>query len=155
MKAAIIAGSVTLLLATGAARAQDTPEVGWTAEEVATGIKKIEFTRHVLSGVTTTLGIFFGLTKSCDPRGDTEYEIMQEPEHGTVELEHAISVVNLAKSSPSAHCNGKKAPGTVLKYKAKDGYEGKDDLVLLEIGSGGMAFQRIGHIIVHKRSKSR
>jgi hypothetical protein len=51
--------------------------------------------------------------------------------------------------------NGKKAPGTLIKYKAKDGYEGKDDLVVLEIGSSGMAFQRIAHIVVHKRSKSK
>jgi hypothetical protein len=40
------------------------------------------------------------MPKSCDQRGDYEYEIMQEPEHGTVELEHAISVVNLAKEQP-------------------------------------------------------
>ena len=145
-----------LLLATGAARAQDAAEAAWTPEEVATGIRKIEFTRHVLSGVTTTLGTFFGLTKSCDQRDDhNEYEIMQEPEHGTLELEHAISVVNLAKNSPFVHCNGKKAPGTSIKYKPKDGYEGKDDLVVLEISPGGMAYQRIAHIIVHKRSKSR
>jgi hypothetical protein len=148
-------GIAALFLATGAARAQDAPEAGWTPEEVATGVKKIEFTRHVLSGVTTTLGVLFGFTKSCDQRGDYEYEIMQEPEHGTVELEHAISVVNLAKNSPFVHCNGKKAPGTLIKYKAKDSYEGKDELVVLEIGSSGMAFQRIAHIIVHKRTKSK
>jgi hypothetical protein len=156
MKTLLLAGLATLSWATVAARAQDAAEAGWTAEEVTTGIRKIEFTRHVLSGVTTNLGTFYGLTKSCDQRDEqNEYEVMQEPEHGTVELEHAVSVVNLAKNSSFAHCNGKKAPGISIKYKAKDGYEGKDELAVLEISPRGMSFERIAHIIVHKRSKSR
>jgi len=152
MKKALLTSVATLFLATGIASAQPT----WTQEESKSGIRKYEFTRHVFSGITSTVALYFSLTQNCDPRPANEMQIMKEPEHGTVELligEEAT--VNLTKEHDRSHCNGKKRPGTLIKYISKDGYVGPDGYVMLEFLPGGMVVETTMHIIVYARKANR
>ena len=133
MKKLFLTGIAVLFLATGAAHAGEHEEVwaekdkkaeeawkewqknmkpSYTPEERVTGIKKQEYTRYVLSGVTSTLGFLTHFTPSCGLRTDYENQIMKEPEHGTAELVPTTEVAILAKDSPFFHCSGKKnGPG--------------------------------------------
>src|SRR2546430_11945354 len=146
MKKLLLTGIAALFLATGTVQAAPP----WTEEELRSGTRKIEITRHVPSGVTSTLGILFYLTQSCDPRTGAEMQIMKGPEHGTAELVLGDEIVNLTKDNDRFHCNGKKRPGTAIKYTSKDGYVGTDDFVVLEL-VGGFAVERTMHVVVYAR----
>jgi hypothetical protein len=148
MKKLFLAGA--LFLATGTVQAAPP----WTEEELRSGTRKIEITRHVPSGVTSTLGILFYLTQSCDPRTGAEMQIMKDPEHGTAELVLGDEIVNLTKDNDRFHWNGKKRPGTAIKYTSKDGYVGTDDFVVLEL-VGGFAVERTMHVVVYARKANK
>jgi opacity protein-like surface antigen len=159
MKRFVFAALALALLSSPVSAAQWTEEElknapeKWTPQEMTSGTKKYEFTRHVLSGSATNLVFLVPLNLSCGTRGGYEIQITKEPEHGTAEV---VSATEFYKAPPDnntfAHCNGKKVNGIAVTYKSTNGYQGADDLEVLELGPLGFAVERIIHVNVHGRT---
>jgi len=94
-------------------------------------------TPTVVSGKQSQVGFFYGLNQDCSTRGEGDTRLIKNPEHGTVEFAPVESTPNFPDSSPWAHCNRQKVPGTGVKYQSQDRYTGKDQFDVEFIGPRG------------------
>ena len=110
----------------------------WTDEEVAAGLKRAEYTRHVISGNIARLQFLVAVNPDCSLADGYQFSLTKEPEHGTVDFVPYIGFATYAKDNVRAKCNDKKLEGHMLSYKPKDGYVGVDSFTFLELFPSGM-----------------
>jgi hypothetical protein len=144
MKCKYLAAVLTLGLLSSSALAAD----DWTPEELATRLKKVEITRHALSGNRLMIGFYAALNPDCSIVDGYEYKITKEPEHGTAEFVQSANFLSFPKDNPRFKCNEKKVSGLVLTYRSNDGYAGADAFEFLDLSPGGLAREVTVHVNV-------
>src|SRR5262245_47803426 len=142
MKISIATLSLLTLLSTAALSEQP-----WTDEENRAGIKKQDGTRYVPSGKSIALSFLIALRPDCSINEEYQFELIKEPEHGTVEFTPEWRNTSFSKENVRAKCNEKKSEGHVLSYRSASGYVGTDSFTLLEL-AGGWAWETTYHLNV-------
>ena len=113
----------------------------WTKEEMAAGVQKLEYTRHVPSGKTQTLWFAALLNSDCSSEDVVEVKKIQEPAHGSVEIMPTEGHTSYSKDSARYKCNDRKVHGVNINYKSADRYQGSDEFNVLIMYPNGLARQ--------------
>jgi hypothetical protein len=136
-------GTVTVyaclaLLVAFSARAADPNE--WSQEELADGVKVLEFTRYIKPGHTLSWGVGY-FNPDCSLIEGSTPTISKQPTHGTATIETQTRFPYFPKDSANKGCNDKKIRMPVLTYKPEEGYTGIDTFQLTAILSNGLMRQ--------------
>jgi hypothetical protein len=138
----LTAGAFGLLLSS--ASAQDS-----TKEEIASGMQKFEYTRHVPTGIKRPLEHIASVNPDCSLVEGMDVRKIAEPEHGAVEIERAEGFISYAKDNVRAKCNDKKVRVLSITYQSKPGYVGRDEFGILILYPSGYAREVHYSIVVH------
>jgi len=119
----------------------------WTDDEVAAGMKKVEFVRFAPSGKTMNLRFLLALNPDCSVV-DYEFAITKQAEHGKAEIVPHADYSTYTKDNPRAKCNEQKIEGFMLTYKSNNGYTGPDSFTYWELTPSGLAREVTYHLNV-------
>jgi len=111
----------------------------WTAEEIASGVQKQEFTRHVLKGQKLLIKVGASLQVDCTPTEGAEVKITKDPEHGSLDISKGLDFPYYPKENPRSKCNEKKTPRFLITYKPENGYSGVDSFEYVSLAADGFA----------------
>lgn len=70
------------------------------------------------------------LARDCSPLGDVVVKVLEQPEHGTVQVEKGVAFPNYTPGDPPYLCNARRLPATLITYRAAAGYSGQDVTVV-------------------------
>jgi hypothetical protein len=102
------------------------------------GLQKYQFTRIVPSGANQRIEFVTALNPDCTSSGDINVRVINQPEHGKVEISSTSHFPAYSKESNRYKCNQHKVKGVLVNYKAEK-YVGDDAFDLLILYPGGLA----------------
>jgi hypothetical protein len=102
------------------------------------GLQKYQFTRHVPSGANQRIEFITALNPDCTSSGDVNVRVINQPEHGKVEITSTSHFPSYSKESNRYKCTQHKVKGILVNYKAEK-YTGDDVFDLLILYPGGYA----------------
>src|SRR5262249_30969020 len=114
----------------------------WTDDEMTSGVKKIEYVRYAFAGQKMKLQLLTAMDLDCSVVDGWAFEIIKQPEHGTVEIVPTTAFPTFPKENPRYKCNEHKVESQLLTYKPNAGYKGPDSFTYLEISPSGYAFEK-------------
>jgi len=141
----LLLATLTLGLLSSTALAAD-PQ--WSEEEVAAGVKKLEFVRYAFAGNKMKLQYLYAMDLDCSLMEGWAFEITKQPEHGNAEIVPQTFFPMYPKNNPRYRCNEHKIEGQMLTYKPAAGYKGPDSLTYVEISPSGLAWEKTFHFNV-------
>jgi hypothetical protein len=98
----------------------------WSKDELAAGVKRLEYTRQALPGKKMSFAFLYAVNPDCSIIDGHEAKVTKKPEHGAVEIVPVDRFPMYAKDNPRFKCNEKKTRGLNVNYKSSDGYKGPD-----------------------------
>jgi len=120
----------------------------WTEEENTSGVKKLEYVRYAFAGQKMKVQALAVIDLDCSVVPGWGFEMVKQPDHGTVEIKSTAIFPAFPKESPRYKCNEHKIDIQYLWYTPKAGYKGPDTVTWLEIGPDGYAFEKTYHFNV-------
>jgi len=133
----LLFAALALGLLTSVAFTADKP---WTEEELASGIRKAEALRYAFAGQKMKVRYLYALDLDCTST-EWAFEIIKQPEHGTVEIVTQSFFPMYPKDNPRSRCNEQKIDGHLIIYTPSKSYKGPDSFVLQEINGSGIAWE--------------
>ena len=138
-----LALAIVLLASTSVLAAEQ-----WTEEEIASGVRKVEYVRYAFAGQKMRLQLLAVMEPDCSLVEGWGFEIIKQPEHGVAEIVPTSAFPTWPKENPRHKCNEHKVDAQVLTYKANAGYKGPDSLTYVEIAPSGWAIEKTYHFNV-------
>jgi hypothetical protein len=101
------------------------------------GVRKDQVTRIVPSGASQRVSFLTWINPDCSSAGNINVRVVNQPEHGKVEVVSASDYPNYSKEQLRFKCNQHRVKGTAITYKAE--YVGDDAFDVLVIYPEGFA----------------
>jgi hypothetical protein len=102
------------------------------------GVRKDQVKRIVPSETSQRMSFFIWLNPDCSSAGNINVRVVNQPEHGKVQVVSASDYPNYSKEQLRFKCNQHRVKGTAITYKA-DKYVGDDAFDVLVIYPEGFA----------------
>lgn len=134
----------------GAAAARPAPP----PRPVPTQNARLAAARLVTVNKTTTAGATLMLTsvgslnQDCTSRGQVTAKVVQAPDNGTVHIENGMAFPTYSPGDAPFLCNARKAPMTLISYRASPGFTGQDTTSIQVFFPDGNAPTFLFHIAV-------
>ena len=111
----------------------------WTKGDIEAGSKRFDYTRHLPSGTKRTIEFFAAVNEDCGKADGYEIKVVQQPEHGTIDIVPGFGFAKWPKDARRAKCNDKRIPGVNLNYKPANGFLGTDEFEIFAMTPSGWA----------------
>jgi len=123
-RAAFAAAVIGAMVAAGDASSQSGKKKRAAVESSDTPVR-----RSVFSGNEVRLAVLNWVNADCSlVRPDVR--VSKQPSHGELTFKEVRTVVELQKSSPRAHCNGKPVTGIGVFYTSREDFTGEEKMAL-------------------------
>jgi hypothetical protein len=102
------------------------------------GVRKDQVQRIVPSGTSQRVSFFVWINPDCSSAGNINVRVVNQPEHGKVEVASTSDYPHYSKEQLRFKCNHHRVKGVAVSYKA-DKYVGDDAFDVLVIYPEGFA----------------
>ncbi|TCU14754.1 hypothetical protein EV132_108124 [Rhizobium sullae] len=112
------------------------------------GLVRYKARRSVVSGERTKIGAAWNLNPDCTAKTVPDVRVRQAPKHGKVENLRELAFPSATDEYEK--CNGTKVPAVVGYYTSKQGFVGKDRIVVRTSYKDGNVDEQVLDIAVVK-----
>src|SRR5262245_44970195 len=110
-----------------------------TSSEATHPSKRFDYTRHIPSGAKRTIEFLAAVNEDCGKADGYDIKVVQQPEHGTIEIVPGSGFAKWPKDAQRAKCNDKRIPGLNVNYKSANGFLGTDEFEIFAMTPSGWA----------------
>jgi hypothetical protein len=82
------------------------------------------------------------LNPDCSSLGFATVHLVEEPQHGSVAIDHGTGYANYPQNNPRSECNKRQTEGMVISYAPNAGFTGADSVMVEVITPAGTSFKR-------------
>jgi hypothetical protein len=101
-----------------------------------------------LSGDRVRMGYSVSLNGDCTTSGELKSRLAEQPKNGAAEIVTEKGFTNFSKDDPQFKCNEKQSDIQSYYYQSRDGFKGKDRVVIETFFHNGNYRKRVYNIDV-------
>jgi hypothetical protein len=109
--------------------------VVWKA--LSAGPRERNYSVPAMADQTTMVNFASRLNPDCSPGTFAKFRVVQQPQHGQVDIGRKVGLPRFPPASPFAVCNKNPVQGVAVTYTPAKGFTGPDSFALVEDGGTG------------------